>query len=577
MRTGRRSLAWLLRIAVVGAVLLVGLLNPLAASNRQHDTATIARMAVAMDLAADGTLTSRETLDVVMPYGKHGIFRIFDTADPRRLGIEHEPEHIVVTRDGKPEPWAWSGQTQGTKTLRIGSPDVTLEPGPHRYTIDSQVTKAIEPGLSGQSVWWWDVVGSGWQMPIGSADVVARLPVRPRAAECVQGKSAPCTVTVQGRTLRVQTGPLAPFTPVTVRAFFPPGALPAPPAGESWLRYWWPALACLFGGMLAAYLLVRRTREVAPGFPVLFEPPAGVSPALGAYVVGEDHAHDDLQATIYDLAQRGLIKLEGSDSGWSVTTVRAAAEGEVTPAELRVLGLLGVAQEGGSFFVEKSEQAGLVVKHARDALRGNTSVEAASYLTRSPAGTAVRLLGLGALLATGAQAGIYLFSDSGWRSWPLLLLCAGFALVALGTALDPAARTVHGAAGRELWSRAGGFRRFLSTDSSESRFAAAEKMDLYPRYLPWAVAFGVADAWAARYRAQGVEPPQVPWLLWHGSPHSAGSFTDMSKSFSGSISAASSAYAAAQATSAAGSILSSGGGGGFSGGSGGGGGGGGSW
>lgn len=576
MGGGRRGLAWLLRALVVVAVLAAGLLNPLSAANRQHDTAAITRMVVAMRLSADGTLTSRETLDVLMPYGKHGIFRIFDTADPRRLGITHDPEHVVVTRNGQPEPWTWSGQTKGTKTLRIGSPDVVLEPGTYRYTIDSQVTKAIEPGSGDRAVWWWNVVGSGWQMPIGEADVIARLPAAPQKTECVQSKDTPCTVSVSGRTLRVRTGPLAPFTPVTVRATFPPGALPAPPAGESWLRYWWPSLAALLAGLLGAFLLVRRTREVAPGFPVLFEPPAGISPALGAYVVSEDHAHDDLQATLYDLAQRGLIKLEGRDSGWNIEGLKAPSETEVTPAEQRVLGLLGVANQGDSFAVEKSEQAGLVVKHARDALRGNTAVEAATYLTPSPAGIAVRWLGLIAFAATLAQGGIYLFSQSGWRSWPLLLLCAGFALVALGAALDPATRSVHGAAGRELWSRAGGFRRFLSTDSSESRFAAAEKMDLYPRYLPWAVAFGVADAWAARYKAQGVEPPTVPWLLWYGSPTHTSSFADLSKSFSGSISAASTAYAAAQATSAAGSIMSSGGGG-FGGGSGGGGGGGGSW
>lgn len=141
MGGGRRGLAWLLRALVVVAVLAAGLLNPLSAANRQHDTAAITRMVVAMRLSADGTLTSRETLDVLMPYGKHGIFRIFDTADPRRLGITHDPEHVVVTRNGQPEPWTWSGQTKGTKTLRIGSPDVVLEPGTYRYTIDSQVTR----------------------------------------------------------------------------------------------------------------------------------------------------------------------------------------------------------------------------------------------------------------------------------------------------------------------------------------------------------------------------------------------------------------------------------------------------
>ena len=138
-------------------------------------------------------------------------------------------------------------------------------------------------------------------------------------------------------------------------------------------------------------------------------------------------------------------------------------------------------------------------------------------------------------------------------------------------ALDPRVRTVHTADGRDLWTRAGGFARFLTTDSSESRFDAAAHMDWYPRYLAWAVALGVADQWAQRYEAQGVSLPAVPWIYWYG----IGAFHmgSMTTSFDAAISSATSAYAASQVSSAASSL----GGGGFGGGSGGGGGGGGSW
>jgi uncharacterized membrane protein len=127
--------------------------------------------------------------------------------------------------------------------------------------------------------------------------------------------------------------------------------------------------------------------------------------------------------------------------------------------------------------------------------------------------------------------------------------------------------------GRDLWSRTGGFARFLTTDSSESRFDAAAHLDWYPRYLAWAVALGSADEWARRYEAQGVEVPDVPWVVWTGTGtrFHAGA---MNRSFDGAIASATSAYAAAEAARAS---ASGGGGGGFSGGSGGGGGGGGSW
>ena len=40
------------------------------------------------------------------------------------------------------------------------------------------------------------------------------------------------------------------------------------------------------------------------------------------------------------------------------------------------------------------------------------------------------------------------------------------------------------AAGRQLWSQAGGFHRLLSTDSAESRFDFGARKDLYTRLRP---------------------------------------------------------------------------------------------
>jgi uncharacterized membrane protein len=139
-------------------------------------------------------------------------------------------------------------------------------------------------------------------------------------------------------------------------------------------------------------------------------------------------------------------------------------------------------------------------------------------------------------------------------------------------AVDSGRSTTRTATGRDVWSRTGGFARFLSTDSSESRFDAAAHLDWYPKYLPWAIALGVGEEWARRYQVQGITEPEVPYVVgWgygHGTHHDG--FSGFHDSFNGAISAASATYAASQSSSSSG-------GGGFSGGSGGGGGGGGSW
>ncbi len=104
-------------------------------------------------------------------------------------------------------------------------------------------------------------------------------------------------------------------------------------------------------------------------------------------------------------------------------------------------------------------------------------------------------------------------------------------------------------AGRQLWSRAGGFERLLATPSSEDRFDFAASKDLFISYIPYAVAFGVADRWAGKYRiATGQEPPVPMWYTGAAGLYSPDGFTGLNSAVAASISAYM-AYQAAQASS----------------------------
>ena len=147
-----------------------------------------------------------------------------------------------------------------------------------------------------------------------------------------------------------------------------------------------------------------------------------------------------------------------------------------------------------------------------------------------------------------------------------------FALFGAGLAVTGSG-TKRTRAGRDVWSRAGGFKRILSTPSAEERFDFSGRQELYTAYVPWAVAFGCADEWAGKYRTEmGSEPP-VPSYFGHAyaGAYVGSAVSSMVGDFESTVSSAISSYEATQKSS------SSSGGGGFSGGGGGGGGGGGSW
>jgi uncharacterized membrane protein len=188
-----------------------------------------------------------------------------------------------------------------------------------------------------------------------------------------------------------------------------------------------------------------------------------------------------------------------------------------------------------------------------------------NLLRRQAAETVGKLLVYAAILLGGV---LVVFNLAGFT-----MLGLPFAAFAIGgfALLKPGAMTRRTTEGREVWSRAGGFKRILATESAETRFDFSARRDLYTAYIPWAVAFGCADAWQRKYEADVHEPAPTP--MWMGGYYGYGGLataTSFVDSFQSTLDSSISAYQATQSSS-------SGGGGGFSGGGGGGGGGGGSW
>lgn len=558
----------LLALAAAGVALFV---NPISGGgDRSTDVASIETYDVEMTLERDGRLHAVETIVVTYPVSRRGIFRIFDTGDPRR-DIDHPVEGLTVTRDGLTENWEWVESAVGTETARIGRAEMPLPPGTYTYVLTWTTSDVLEPDVTDglnpdTTLWWWDVIGSGWQMPIGAVNATVALPAAPTSVECVMGESTPCEPTTDGSVVRLSTGSLGPFEPITMRVGMPSSEVPPNEApGDNLI------LALLAGLVGAALGLVglRLTHERAPGFPVLYEPPFGVQPAVGARVLDEKASDEELQATLFDLGDRGVVRISPSGKNWTIEVVGDPQAAGLEGWEMSMLNRLGLSAVGDTFLVSKSKRAGKRIHSAKEALEAGVKGATQPYLKPSGLGSLMRILAWLALAGTIAMAGFSLF---GGIDFPLALIVGVGAFAVFGSvnATDVGASSKRTEAGRDVWSRTGGFTRFLATDSSESRFDAAAHLDWFPHYLPWAVALGVSEEWAKRYEAQGVAPPEVGYLYGWGAGYGYGHrFSDFNNSFNGAITSASAAYAASQS--------SSGGGGGFSGGSGGGGGGGGSW
>ena len=534
---------------------------------------------------ADGDLEVVETLTVNFPISRHGIFRFFDTRDnPNGSHSRVIPEDVEVSRDGQSEPYTRESKGRGRYVvLKIGRAETTIS-GTHVYRIGYTIEGALAKGSDGaRTQFYWDLIPSGWEMPITQSHLNVHLPAPAEDFRCAvgEGQTSGCTAEGEGSdTLTVLTGILSPNTPVTIKVGLD---IPTPEANTlPWSGRWDPilgrntvVLGVVLGiaalAALAGIAMSRSTHEKTPPFPLMYAPPDGIGPAQAAYVLNEKVEDEAFVATMMYAAEKGAVRLSQDGKKWTITgTGDATAWGNVDGVTQLAGQSLGVVDSGASFTASpKSVSAGQKLKKVLSEFKANTK----GWGRTSGLMEMTGLGGFGCivlLLVWGLT--IYLGAFNPFDMSVIALIPGAFAVFGLGVG-TPGAGTKRTPAGRDLWSRVGGFRRILSTPSAVDRFDFSGRKELYTAYLPWAVAFDCADEWAKKYRVEtGEEPPVPTYFAGYTGDHTGNYVSSMVNSFDSAVSSAISSYEATQSSSSSG-----GGGGGFSGGGGGGGGGGGSW
>jgi hypothetical protein len=486
--------------------------------------------------------------------------------------------------DGRDVPFELLSEDHGRYVdAKIGDANRTVPTGEHVYQISYRIDGVLEEGTDGtETQLYWNLIGGGWRQDITEATLTVHLPVAAEGVQCAIGSGSTdgCSITGDGTdTLVVHAADLAPNTPVTIKAGLD---MATPPAGET--RPWTARFDAILGPNLVVlaiilalsagagflgYVLARRARETDPQFPLMYAPPEGVGPAQAAYLVTEQVDDEQYVATLMYAAEKGAIDLDRSEGSWTITDKQGAAGwAGLDPVTSGVAHLLG--GPGTSFTASPSDvEAGKRLKSEIESFESDTRswASGAGLMTGSGLGGIAGIVIGACLLAVLLNAFVNPFDLT------FLALIPGAFGVFGATLAAPGSGTRRTRAGRDLWSRAGGFRRILSTPSAQDRFDFSGREELYTAYVPWAVAFGCADEWAGKFRTEmGTEPP-VPSYFGpaYAGAYAGSAASSMVSDFSSTVSSAISSYEATQKSS------SSSGGGGFSGGGGGGGGGGGSW
>jgi len=279
----------------------------------------------------------------------------------------------------------------------------------------------------------------------------------------------------------------------------------------------------LIGGPVLLYLWwYNRGRDAPVGLiaDYLPEPPADLPPGMAGTLLDESADLQDILATILDLARRGAIEIE----------------------EVKEPGFLGIGSRNDYIYrrkqsaisLRKYEQTLLEKMFGdRDEVRLSDlknkfyqaipilrrqlyqAVVDEGFFKRSPEATRTRYSVLGIIaLIMAVCVGIVLVGALADFSAFVLCLPISLGVVAIGIIILARYMPQRTPAGADAVARWRAFKRYLQ--NLEKYTKVEEAADIFERYLPYAVAFGLERSWLQKFAR--VEAPPPTWWIPYGYP-----------------------------------------------------------
>jgi uncharacterized membrane protein YgcG len=537
---------------------LLGLMAVLlsASTASAQSSEVIHRYDVAIQIQRDDSIVVTETIDYDFGTGqRHGIFR--DVPTTLRYDDDHDRVYpldvvSVAGSPGTPVQYTTEDAGGGRTRIKIGDPDRTIT-GEHTYAITYRMGAALN-GFPDHDELYWNAIGSDWAVPIQQARVTVSAPGSIERIACYagpSGSSLPCgKSSVKGDTATFTQPSLAPYDAFTVVAGLPKGVVaePSPILEERWtLRRAFTTTPLTVGGSLLLAVLAlgwfgrvvwrtgRDRRSMGsqvdvvmgapPGTPeqgvplfegdasgpVEFAPPQDLRPGQIGTLLDEVANPLDVTATVIDLAVRRYLVIEEipkkgwfGKPDWKLTKLKDP-DRDLLEYERELLG--GVFEDGDEVKLSNLRTKFVSrLQRVQEALYRNAEGQGwfagrPDRVRRKWVAVGVGVLLLGALLEFAA------IMWTGLALLPLGVILAGVLLV-VGAKWMPR-RTAKGTG---LVRRVRGFRTVIATaETNMAKFA--ERENLFTRYLPYAIVFGLTEKWAKAFEALGEPPPDTSWYV----------------------------------------------------------------
>jgi len=544
---GLRSVRILLALTMTAALTVAGSALPATAAG----SGSVRTDAVKLTVGNDGVLHAHEKISYDFGGGSSaGIQRTLVT----RMDYSDSYDRLfkisglkASSPDGGPTKLS-TQQHDDAMTVTVGKGRQMS--GRHTVLLDYTVTGAITPNGDSEQLEWY--AAGGWTVPVREAVVTVTGPSALRNASCSVGalnSTVYCTQSSMDHTMstaKFRQADLRPGQALRVSVGLPAGATDAQPVlSQDWsltrafdvnpitITVLLVLLVLLLGGFALVYFVhgrdarsVRTKAAAGDHTPVVggsgddgleFAPPNGVLPGQVGTLIDEQADVVDVTATIVDLAVRGYLLIEELPRGRSSRVDWRLVRKQAPVAELcRYERLLFDAIFDDRDTVKLSELGrGFADQLAavRDAMyedvvrQGWFAHRPDAVRTRwTISGLVFVVLGIGATVALAVYTTYALCG--------LALIIAGAAL-AVGGQYMPA-KTARGST---VLAHTIGFREYLYRADVEE-IPEARRVELFSRYLPYAVVFDNIEQWDDTVASVGADgqagerPDNLPW--YHG-------------------------------------------------------------
>ncbi|MEO0293835.1 MAG: DUF2207 domain-containing protein [candidate division WOR-3 bacterium] len=541
-------------------------------------------------LNKDGSLNITEKILVNFEGGyHHGIYRIIPIElrgmtnnyslgfDVNQILMDGEEVSVKQTKN------RYRGGTD--LSLRIGDPNKLIT-GIHLYTIKYSVALGVRYFKDWDEL-YWNVTGNRWEFRIDSSICTVIFPSPIKLSEkdirifvgSYGSKETIKSYILTFDSLSFVTGSLYPGYGTTLAIRFPKGYLTSPPFLTNFFLNLKNYLGLTFAILLpltSFIFLFKKWLKEGKDLPtgtisVKYKPPENLTAAEAGTILDQKVDMADITSILFDLARMGYLSIEEiqtekflflKNKDYKIKILKDIDLNE--KKHLRTF-LKGLKEKGGEEFLlsKLKGEFYIYVDSIREELYKLAKEE--NYFYGNPIEVRMRYLGIG---SSSVIIGFMGMIFSSILSIPVIPgIMGGIVISGLITICFAPIMPKRTSKGRELLIDILGFREFLiRVEKERLKKMLDQNPTIFFDFLSYAIALGVVDEWAEKFREFELMPPT--WYKTYGV-YGPIKITHISHSIGDSISAFSAASSSPRGSS------SGFGGGGFSGGGSGGGGGGG--